>query len=494
MEKNWRMFIKNNYENILFLFFMGCLAFLFLINSPLHPWLGADTGTDSSVFKTLALQMEEGLMPYKDSFDHKGPLIYILNYWGNKISYYRGIWLIEFLFMTITFFMIYKIARLSCSIKNSFFVMLVSISLLFGYFEGGNLTEEYAMPFIAIAIYYFVDYLKNNKISKLRILISGINLGCILLLRPNMIAVWFVFCIAIFILTIKKQDWITLLKFVVYFTLGITIILVPIIIWLAINNSLIPFWNDYIVFNSIYSSTLFEARWSSFWFFFDTIVFKLAFFGMLYTCNKRNKILNITYLFYMILNLLLISMSGRIYGHYGMVIVPAMAYPFSLVFEEIENIKIQDVCRTLAMIVGIYLMSVLITPNWITLVKKIPYIHQNRNIENNSGQVNTIIGIIDKYTEKDENISVYGNWNIIYVLSQRKPASIYSYQFPIGQVMPEIMDEYLKQLQEELPPIIVIQQGIYPDNNMNNFLKANEYKIIWGEEGKSAESALVYLR
>ena len=90
--------IEKNKENLIVFIAAAVLAFFFLLNSPIHIWRLADTDVDSSVFKTVALMIDKGYMPYKDSFDHKGPLIYVLNYWGLKISYYRGVWLFEMMF------------------------------------------------------------------------------------------------------------------------------------------------------------------------------------------------------------------------------------------------------------------------------------------------------------------------------------------------------------------------------------------------------------
>ena len=86
---------------------------------------------------------------------------------------------------------------------------------------------------------------------------------------------------------------------------------------------------------------------------------------------------------------------------------------------------------------------------------------------------------MDEYgISEDEPISVYGNWNIIYVLSKRPHATRYSYQFPIGQVMPSIMDEYMSQLKEEHPKAIVVAPGKY-DDNISKFLDENSYKLVW---------------
>ncbi len=86
--------------------FILLVTFLFLQNSPLSIWRSGETGTDSSVFKTVALMMRHGGMPYRDTFDHKGPLLYLLNYTGSLISYYKGVWFIELL-MDFTAFLLF---------------------------------------------------------------------------------------------------------------------------------------------------------------------------------------------------------------------------------------------------------------------------------------------------------------------------------------------------------------------------------------------------
>ena len=56
------------------------VVFVFMFNSPLHIWIGRESGTDSSVFRTIGMMMKNGFLPYLQSFDHKGPLVYLYNY------------------------------------------------------------------------------------------------------------------------------------------------------------------------------------------------------------------------------------------------------------------------------------------------------------------------------------------------------------------------------------------------------------------------------
>lgn len=486
-------------ETLLVLGIMAVYSFLFLIYSPLHPWANYAAASDSSVFKTVALMMQKGYMPYKDSFDHKGPLIFIINWIGNQISYYRGVWVIEYGFMICTFYLIYKIARLSVKPLSAVITTLISTSLLFRYFEEGNLTEEYAMLFIAISLYIFLDYFINGVISVVRLAVSGSCLGAVLLLRPNMIAVWIVFCIAVFVSAAVKKEWRRLGKFVIWFSIGVAFVLVPVMIWLAANGALEQCWKDYIVFNMLYTSekggsAVFTAQWDLFTTFLNTKVYILALAGILY--NLRNRIsLNATYLIYMILSLMLICMSGRMHEHYGMVLVPLIAYPVSLIFQNVEAVENVEIYKVFGVILCVYTVSTIILPSEIEWIKRIPAQYQVRNGDGLI-EFHDLINIITEYTDESEAISVYGNIDCVYVLSQRKHATRYSYQFPVGEIMPEILNEYFIQLAEELPPLIVVTKAHSEDGRMIDFLKQHGYLFLWGggEEDMLNGDFLVYYR
>lgn len=490
--------IKKNKENFIVILFMAIMSFLFMLKSPLHPWIGGDTGTDDSVFKTVALMMEKGYMPYRDSFDHKGPLLYVLNWLGDKISSYSGIWIIEFLFMTGTFFIIYKISRLKCNINSSILVTMFSISLLFEYFKGGNLTEEYAMIFIAIALYIFLDYLINQKVTRIRLLICGFAFGAVLLLRANMVSVWIVFCLFIFGKTVVDKKWDVLARFILWFMGGMCIIMVPILLWLAANHSLSAFWESYIVFNKVYISVeggraFSGAKWNCFFSFFNTTAFIISFCTMAYLRKIRDKAINMVYIIYMLTTLLLICLSGLTYNHYGMILIPAFSYPMASLFGEIEEIERSKMAQIIAIIIQVYLLANIILPEWLPVISSLPMVYESREEEHKSGLTVTVSSIVISNTDTDDAISVYGNWDLIYILSDRRHATRYSYQFPIGRVMPEIMEEYMQALEEEQPKAIVIQEGRY-DDNINGFISNNNYHLTWSQYEDSTDGVLIYMK
>ncbi|MBO7451529.1 MAG: glycosyltransferase family 39 protein [Clostridiales bacterium] len=484
--------IVKNKENILAFLVSGLFALIFAFESCINPWLKIEAWTDSSVFKTVALMMERGYMPYRDSFDHKGPVLYFINFLGNKIDLYSGVLLIEVIAITITFFVMYKISRLSCGIIASLVTTLTASSLLFAYYESGNYSEEFAMPCIAIALYIFIDYLLNNKISKLRLIASGICLGTVLMLRPNMISVWIVYCVLILVVLLIKKEFKKLGGFVSFFFIGVAVVIVPILIWLIAKDDLEYFINDYIIFNMKYISSggdrnLFYTKWGAFFKFARSSIYVIAFVSILFHL-KQKKVLNISYLIYLVFTVMLMVMSGEQYGHYGMILVPAVVYPISLAFSTVEKIKEIEISRAIIILASLYLFSAAIAPEWIETISTIPEIFEKRNEDHFDEDTRDIINIIEMNTDKDDKISVYGNWDLLYVTTNRAHATRYSYQFPVGQVMPEIMDEYFKSLKNEKPSIIVVQNGYY-DEDIQTFLEKNAYEMIYSSNPDNPEAS-----
>ena len=480
--KGW---IIDNIENVIAVILSGIIAFFFSLNSSMHPWIGTNPGTDSSVFKTVALMMDRGYMPYRDSFDHKGPLLYLLNFIGYFIHASKGIWVIELLFLCFSFFFLYKTARLLCKKMSAVVVCFFSVSILFVFFEGGNFTEEYAMAFIAVSTYIFIDFFLNETINKFRLIVCGLSLGSVLLLRANMIILWVVLCIAVLVKKCIQKEYKALIGFVLWFLAGMLIIISPITIWLIVNHSFIDFWNDYIVFNTVYVSAkegiasvvetpLFPAQWHVFFEFMKPIPILLSFIIIIFEL-KEKKYIDVFYFIYMICTMLSICSAGMHFGHYCMIIVPMIVYPLSIAWSKVESLDE----KTSYIVLIALTFFVFSSTEWLNFISVIPEKYEDRKEEKRTSI--DLVMKIDELTDEDDAISVYGNWDYIYCAANRKHATRYSYQFPIGQVMPSLMDEYWSQLEEELPKLIVVEKG-REDDYINEFLDKYTYRMIWCEK------------
>lgn len=504
MKKEFRKLLKKKdrkevIETFCLFIFLFCIIFVFLLRSPLHIWTGFDTSVDSSVYKTIALMMDKGYMPYRDTFDHKGPLIYIFNWLGNRISRYRGVWVIEFITLFVTFFCIYKIARLKCKKVHSCIILLVSTTPLFTYFEGGNLTEEYAMPFITITLYFFLDYLINEKVNMFRVVCTGVCLGGVFLLRVNMIAVWLVFCIAIFLKCISEKEYLRAERFTVYFILGFLGILVPVLVWLFINDSLQDFWDDYIKFNIAYISlsaekTCFAEKWHAFFAFLDDQIVIIAVAISIYMYKVIDKILYGIYTCYLFVTLFMIALSGMVFPHYGMILIPAVAFPIASMFALIDENFIGVAKKVTNIVIVIYCLGIVNRTDWLDLTGSLIRTYNARYTDHCPGVTKTVCDIIKENTTIEDKISVYGNWDIIYVRSDRVHATKYSYQDPVGTVVPDIMEKYWDELKMEIPRVIVVQKE-HCDDDILEFVEVYEYDMVYAQVPDSLnDGAIVYVR
>ncbi len=437
-------------EGILTAGFLTALSLIILMQSPLNCWKSGRVLTDSAVYKYVALVMSEGGMPYKDVFDHKGPLLYIYNYIGSSISYYQGVWFIELFSMVLFLYFTYKMAHLFCGKAISCFCTAVAVAPLYTYLEGGNHVEEYALPFIAISLFIFADYFLNNRVTTFRLIIMGVSFGAVLMLRANMISVWIVFCIAVLIQGIRYRS--SVWKYLLWFVAGAAIILIPLLVWLVHGGAFSNFVNDYILFNLKYSSAGLSQEYEVIMYFLSCELVLVSIVAVVYLIGyKINIFWNLTYLIYIIVTMYLLSISGRTYGHYGMLLVPMFIYPLSSTCHLL--------CQNKDHAILVYLTAIVLVifPTWKAYLDLSAYklVHPDDDII--SGQEETICQIAADNTSENEKIIVIGNDNFYYIYLHKLATSRYSYQLPISEVDYTIAEEFAADLVNEKPKIVIVQ-------------------------------------
>ena len=114
---------------------------------------------DSAAFIYIGKQMITGKMPYLDCFDHKGPLLYLIQLAGLAIGKgsTNGLWAVEVLNMAFTLLLMTKFCFLASKRRSSVWLALLIAFVVCGWriYEGGNFTEEYALPWISLALLVF---------------------------------------------------------------------------------------------------------------------------------------------------------------------------------------------------------------------------------------------------------------------------------------------------------------------------------------------------
>ena len=109
---------------------------------------------DYSIFEYFGQRMREGQLPYRDIYDHKPPLIFFLNYWGLVLGSGSrwGIWALQLAAVSVAGLIGFLGLRPIFGLYPAWLASAGFLVNLIFVHEGGNLTEEYALPFQFAAI------------------------------------------------------------------------------------------------------------------------------------------------------------------------------------------------------------------------------------------------------------------------------------------------------------------------------------------------------
>lgn len=234
--------IKNLY---MLLLFISCLSFALLyFNRAATDWEGPDN--------FCALLISQGKMIYKDFFYYIPP-VYILRCLVTWFLFDGEILPLRFLGITervILFLIIYRI------LVRWFKPYITYIACFLGFFLYNSLTfnsygdyTQYSQIFMALgilfAIYFDAAFVKQNKKAYIYLAIASFFLIQSVMSKQSIgaAAIVFMFCALIIYMIIRKvgkQFWKCFFAVVCGTVLG----LLPYVIWLSVNHSLVDFINE----------------------------------------------------------------------------------------------------------------------------------------------------------------------------------------------------------------------------------------------------------
>ena len=234
---------------------LASVLFVYLFStstSPLYSFLG----DDSAIFQAVGKGWAEGFLPYTALFENKGALIFLLDAIGYSIAPRVGIFLLQIPAMYLSMLFAWRALGVYLSDKPKFAAAGFILIFNAAYYLDGNRTEEWSMPFLMAATYFFLRGLKEEKFScpPLVGLINGLGFGaCVLLRTTNALPLCCVaFLSAIFLL--QARQFKILLRNVVNFCAGFAIIVLPFVIYFAAHDALYDAFYGTILLNMKYTA------------------------------------------------------------------------------------------------------------------------------------------------------------------------------------------------------------------------------------------------
>ncbi len=250
---------KTSFYNLLIYFVLLAFSFVLLyICTASSPRYASNPWNDANAFLTMGRAMENGMTIYKDIFEQKGPLLYLLHAVASLISdsSFLGVYIIQSLFLSATAFAAYKIASLYVGTAHSIIASVLTcfVTVNSGSYYYGDSAEEFCLPFLLISIYFFCKYFKNTESSKLNnpvFLLVGFFAGCVAMIKFTVIGFWFAWAAYISLYTwIAKKNFKKAFVDAVVFIGGMALAVMPWIIYFAAKGAIYDFFNTYFVLNA----------------------------------------------------------------------------------------------------------------------------------------------------------------------------------------------------------------------------------------------------
>ena len=318
--------------------FASCLVlsviFVSLFSYSTSPLYMSLYGSDSAQFQTIGKGWSLGLIPYRDLFDHKGPLIFFINAIGYKLLDSKlGIFFIQCILFTFVLLGICKICKLKYSyIHHQILFCFISLILLSRIFEGGNLTEEYCLPFLVYSIYlqYFSleEYEFDGNVCYF--LFYGITISvCFLTRLTNAVYI----CVGVCVLVVKfiiKKEYLFLFKNLIAIFIGFLLVFIPFSIYFYNIGCFYEFFYGTILYNMEYKKHF--VSWLNTADLDDCIDFIFDYF-LSYSvflisalCYFKKKTGTFFYFFIIGCSEVYLFLTGARYAHYCIINLPFLAF------------------------------------------------------------------------------------------------------------------------------------------------------------------------
>ncbi len=230
------------------------VPFASVYTSPYNPYYGSD----AAVFMVIGKGMTQGLIPYVDLYDHKGPLLFFLNalgYWLYDGKF--GVLCVQMLAFAASLFLTYKTARLFLPAKGCLLALAAFCYYYITMVEGGNLSEEWSLVFSLLPMYLSLQFVSmGDKIAShplRRSLVYGLCLGAQVYIRLNNASIICGIILAFVILLCIEKAYAALFANAGMVFAGVVLVSLPIVAYFAAHGALVAFFEAAFVDNFVYA-------------------------------------------------------------------------------------------------------------------------------------------------------------------------------------------------------------------------------------------------
>ena len=428
---------------------------------------------DASIFEYFGYAMSHGQRMYLDLFDHKGPVIFLINYLGYSFGASLGIKILYLVSLIVFFYIGYYISRLFTGIRNSFVVLVITFIIFESFFEGGWGLEGYILPCLTYSLYIFLKYFLEDKINKYEIILSGFSFAVVLFTKANMIGIWLIFSLLVTIKLIYQKQFSIFLKYIALFITGSALFIVPLCCFLWFQGSLKEMFYQSVVMNFIYSkeSGYLTVMEMIKWYMNQVNVLQLNLMIVIAMIAVWKQY-GIKILFYnsaFIFCLMLALISKRAYLHYLIVLIPLFIPYISVAINKFMNKS--SLLYFLIFTIGLVFIY------W-GPIHEIKDRVTNRSIDYSVNE-KEVANYIHQHTNEQDRIYSHRLNGIIYLYSERLSSTKFFFVPSLKDETP-IIDSFKESFEVNLPKYIVFDSkwdyGRLTDSFIKELIQKNYHE------------------
>ena len=299
--------------------------------SPFHAF---NDWVDPHTMFTVGKSILHGMVPYRDVFEQKGPIILFLHSLGAWISFdsFRGVWLIEIVSCFFFLLISWHIIRIRLGKKALPFLPLIALIVFSAAsFDQGDSAEEFCIPLMAYTLLVGYRALENRRLpSRREWILIGVTSGCVLWTKFSILGFYLGWFLAVFLFARNEQRVKEVLQGILWITLGVCIVTLPILIWFAAKGAFPQLFEVYFYQNMfLYPKT--ADMFGNFalhknlgngllnFAFYSTVIFIFSVLGLVWVSGNEDKSVLRLVLYSFVALFLVLYFSGRFYTYYSLI-------------------------------------------------------------------------------------------------------------------------------------------------------------------------------
>ena len=220
-------------------------------SSPIYP---LNNWVDANCFFTVGKSMLNGLVPYRDLFEQKGPLLYFLYGIGWLVSHdtFLGVYILEIIASYVFLLYSYRITIVVLGKKHFVFVPIIAIlTYTTMAFEQGGSAEEFCLPILAWVVWFLLRDAENQQISNKGFFCLGLAAGCVFWIKFSLIGPFIGWYIWYLVESFRQRKSKRIIGATCHIALGVILATIPWVIYFGLNHSIID-WLEVYLYDNVF--------------------------------------------------------------------------------------------------------------------------------------------------------------------------------------------------------------------------------------------------